>query len=630
MRVWHRRARAAVLMLALLLALPIAARASSVVRPPAAPPAFPTIAILCYHDVTPENGRPLQDVSPEFLRDQIRMCRAQGWTFMRLSELVARREFPEALPPRVMVLTFDDGFRSFQEHVLPLLRQEGVPATLAPITSYVGAEHPELHPLLSWDELRNIERSGIIDMASHSHALHQYEWSNPQHDSGPAATTRRWLTEANRYEDREQYRDRIGADFTASQRTFKTELRHPVNVLVWPYGRHNDMTRAQAELAGFPITLSIEGRAVTAQDLKRGCLPRVMVTRKTDFADPGLGWLPEPPEPVRMAEIDLASLWDPDERTFRARLDLAVTRARALGATDVLLPFGPDPRRDGQLVRAYAMNHQVPLLADVWAMAAAKFSAAQMRLWLRVPTMNLSLTWTRRPEWRLPSDGSQPLARRWSTRLSPELPATHAAVLDLMSDLAVYLPFDGVVFDDDASIAPREHLASDTTAALARQRDEIRALLEDCKRAIRTWRPGAKFARVVPAATLERSGVDAASSIDLDDCLKRDDFVLVEASSAVRDGSPAAIERLARRAVARWQAQGHRGDAPVVFMLAARDRDTQAWLPAARQQGQATAAQRAGLVHLGTTPVGAEGELPLGLLDTRARVPNVKAVSKRR
>ena len=624
------RLRTAGLALVLAGALATSAAAAPAARPRTPAPAFPTIAILCYHDVTPENGRPLQDVSPEFLRDQIRRSKAQGWTFMRLSELVARRAFPEALPPRVMVLTFDDGYRSVLEHVLPILQQEGVPATFAPITSYVGHEHPELPPLMSWDELRRLEGSGFADIASHSHELHHYEWSNPQHDSGPAVTTRRWLTEANRYEDREQYRDRIGSDLTASQRALKAELGHPVNVLVWPYGRYNDMARTQAEIAGFAVTLSLEGRAVTAQDLVRGCLPRVMVTRKTDFADPALGWLPEPPEPVRMAEIDLESLWDPDEHTFRARLDLAVTRARALGATDVLLPFGPDPRRDGQLVRAYAMNHQVPLLADVWAMAAAKFSAAQMKLWLRVPSMNQSLAWTRRPEWRLAADGSGTLARRWSTRLSPELPATHAAAMDLLSDLAVYLPFDGVVFDDDAAVGVREHLVSDTVSAPARQRDEVRALIEDCKRAVRAWRPGARFARVVPAAVFERSGADPATSIDLDDCLAHDDLVFFETSNAVRDGSPQAVERLARRAVTRWRAAGHTGEPPFVFMLAARDRDTHAWIPAARQQGQATAAQRGGLVHLGTTPVAAEGELPLGLLDTRALVPAVKAASRRR
>ncbi len=618
-------------LLGVLAALPACAGSSAPAheRPKPGDFGFPLIAILTYHDLSADGATPLQTVSAEFLRAQIRDCRSQGWTFMRLSELIAHREHPETLPRRVMVLTFDDGYRSFRDVALPVLQQEGVPATLGPITSFVGQEHPELPPLLTWDELRRLDASGACEFASHSHALHQYEWSNPQRDSGPAATTRRWLPDAKRYENREEYRDRIGGDFTASQRMLKSQLGHPVPALVWPYGRYNDMALAQAKLAGFSVTLSLEGRAVSAVDLARGCLPRVMVTRKTRFDDVNLGWLPEPPEPVRMAEIDLESLWDPDEPAFRAKLDLAVTRARALGATDVVLPFGPDPRRDGQLVRAWAMNHQVPLLADIWAMAAAKFCAAQMKLWLRVPSMNLSLTWTRRPEWRLPAVSDSPQGRRWSTRLSPELPATHAAAMDLMSDLAVYLPFDGVVFDDDASLSPREHLAGDSVAALGRQRDEIRALLEDCKRAVRAWRPGARFARVVPAASLERTGVDPASSIDLDDCFRRDDLVLLETSSAVRDGSPAAVERLARRAMARWRTLGHRDEAPVVFMLAARDRDTHAWLPAARQQGQATAAQRAGLVHLGTTPVSAEGELPVGLLDTRARVPAVRTAAKR-
>ena len=52
-------------------------------------------------------------------------------------------------------------------------------------------------------------------------------------------------------------------------------------------------------------------------------------------------------------------------------------------------------------------------------------------------------------------------------------------------------------------------------------------------------------------------------------------------------------------------------------------------LTAARQQGLATAALRGGLVHLGSTPVSAEGELPLGLLDVRAGRPSGRKSHRR-
>lgn len=590
---------------------------------------MPQIVVLAYHEIEPEDGKPLQTVSPEFLREQIRSCRALGFTFLSVREVMAAREHPETLPPRVMVLTFDDGYQSFVDHALPVLRAERVRATLAPITSYVGHEHAELGTLLSWDQLRAIDRAGDVELASHSHALHQFELNDPQRDTAPAAVTRRYLPEPRRYEDREEYRSRLWADFNESQRMLTRELGHPVDVLVWPYGQHNDMARDQARVAGFTTTLSLDARFVTRDDLAKGCLPRIMVTRRMDFSDPKLSWMHDDEGPVRACEIDLEALWDPDEGVFRTRLDQAVTRARAMGATEVILPFAPDARRDGQIRRAYAMNHQMPLLADVWTMAASKFSVAQMRVWVRVPTLNQTWTWERRPEWRIAMEPGTPLATRWTTRLSPEVPEVRRTAADLLADLAVYLPISGVILDDDLAVSLREGLATDTTHTASTRVSALRAVAEECKRAVRAWRPLCRFARVLPAACVEKPGTDMASMADLDESFASDELVIIEDGTALDEASPEAVQRFARRASARWQRTGRPGAPPVMFMLPARA-TTGAWLPAARQQALATAALRGGLVHLGSSPVQAAGELPLGLLDPRPAAPPVRAASKKR
>ena len=88
------------------------------------------IAILTYHDIADTTGAPTQTVTQDFLRRQIRACRSAGWTFLSLRELLTRRNHPEELPRRVMVLTFDDGFRSFRDQALPVLHEEHVPAPL--------------------------------------------------------------------------------------------------------------------------------------------------------------------------------------------------------------------------------------------------------------------------------------------------------------------------------------------------------------------------------------------------------------------------------------------------------------------------------------------------------------------
>jgi biofilm PGA synthesis lipoprotein PgaB len=604
------------------------ARAASAPTAPA-----PLIAILAYHHISDDPAARLQTVPPSFLRDQIRAARAQGWTFMKLGDVLAQRNRPTALPPRVMVLTFDDGYRSFTEQALPILRAEGVPATLAIITSFVGTSRDDLPPLLDWAELQALAATGDVELVSHTHALHQYEPSNPLGDTAPSVGTRRWREDLGRYEHREEYRGRIAADLAESQRLFVENFKRPASVLVWPYGFHNEMARAQAAQAGFAFSLTLDSRVATPADLQSGCLPRILVTRDRDFTDPSLAWLKPSDPPMQAIQVDVDALWDPDQAVFRSRIENAAMRARAMGATHVILPAFSNPHRDGYLLRSFAMNHQLPVIDDVWSMAAARFAAAGLRIWVQVPTMNLTWAWDRHPNWRVGLGGWFAPPSPWATRLSPDVPEVHQAAVDLLTDLAVYLPIDGMLFDDDASMGAGERLARGGARDPALKARAIRGLIEECKREVRAWRPLCEFGRIVSPQVLEHAGVDPGQSVSLEDCYASHEMVVVPVRipSVLLAGTglpESATERLARRAVSRWRALGHADPAPVMFLVPARDPRSKRELVADRQHALAAAARRGGLLYLGSGAVAAEGDLAVGLLERRTVAPPVRNASK--
>jgi biofilm PGA synthesis lipoprotein PgaB len=607
-------------------------RAASAGRP------FPLVAILCYHDLSRDPGAPLQSVSPEFLRDQIRACKADGWTFLPLSALLAQRDHPERLPPRVMVLTFDDGYRSFAELALPILRAEGVTATLAVVTSFVDRPPADLPPLLKWGEIVRLAAAGDAEIASHSHALHRYETSNPYRDTGPSVSVRRYLLAEGRYENREEYRSRIGADLLETQRLLRDHLGRAADALVWPYGMHNEMARGLAARAGFSATLGFGWRPVSAADLRSGSLPRIMVTRRLRFAGRSLAWLHPPDAAIRAAQVDLDDLWDPDERTFRARLDRTVLRARELGATHVFLQACADPQGDGRIAQAWAMNHQLPTRADVWSMAAAKFAAARLRVWVRAPATNLAWVRERHPDWGQGGIADSALA---GTRLDPALPEARRAAVDFLTDLAVYLPFDGVLFDDGAVMAPRVRAARG--AARAGDAVATRELIEACKAAVRAWRPDCRFACSIDAGAVEANGTRGGFEPELEACLREDDLTVVRVYPWMRDANRDSTRwagRVARRAIERWKsirppasrsggdpAPASSANVPVLLMLEAYDWKAGRWIPAGAQQAMATAALRAGIAHLGSYPVAAAGELPVGLLEAGVQTDRGRTAS---
>ncbi len=641
-------ARGVLAFLLLAVGTPAAGTTRSVVgvRTPAkhAASSMPTIAILCYHDISDAPGTPLQTVSPAFLRAQIRVCRAAGWTFVPLRRVIQLAAHPERLPAKTMVLTFDDGFRSFRDRALPVLRAERVPATLAVISAYVDQPPPDMPPLLGWDDLRALDADSLVEVVSHSHDIHRFVTSDPYKDTAPSPVTRRYLLAEGRYENREEYRARLRADLTLAQRTLTARLGHAVPVLVWPYGEHNDMARGVAGLAGFTTTVGLGERAATREDLRAGYLPRIMVTRHMKFGTER-EWLRIPPPPMRAVQIDLDDLYDARPAVFSARVDRLVRRVSELGATHAFIEACSDPAGDGRFTAAWFTNHQVFTRADVWGMVAAKLAQARLHVWARIPTMNLTWVRQRHPEWRIvesrtaaPARGPRPGAdafvasavAAWPTRLSPDLPDVRRAAIDFVTDLAVYTPIEGVLFDDDAFMAPGERLAVSRSMDPQARADTIEALLAACRGAVRAWRPDCEFGRSVPAPVVEADGVHAGLSQDFGRIARDDGLVVVMAYAwAAGHGADASawVGRLGRRAVTRWNAargaaQTTLPPAAPVLELQTYDGSGDRWIPAARLGSMVAALRRAGVANVGLCPVTADdGEFSARMFERAAPAP---------
>ena len=74
----------------------------------------------------------------------------------------------ERIPPRSVVLTFDDGYENFREYALPVLRRRGFPAVVYAVAGLLGRpsvwferEGRPAPPLMGAGALREIAREGI-------------------------------------------------------------------------------------------------------------------------------------------------------------------------------------------------------------------------------------------------------------------------------------------------------------------------------------------------------------------------------------------------------------------------------------------------------------------------------------
>jgi biofilm PGA synthesis lipoprotein PgaB len=141
-----------------------AARAGDDALPQVAPGGrLPYVAVLVWHDVLPAKDVWF-DTTTATLAEQFATIARGGFHVVPLATLRDHLVRGTPLPARPLVLTFDDNGLGIYRNAYPLLKKYRFPATLFVHTNFVGKTTSKAHG--SWDELREMERSGLIDVQS--------------------------------------------------------------------------------------------------------------------------------------------------------------------------------------------------------------------------------------------------------------------------------------------------------------------------------------------------------------------------------------------------------------------------------------------------------------------------------
>src|SRR4051812_12368160 len=213
-----------------------------------AQPATPSFMALAYHNVEDESDpdQSYLGLTTDKLVAQLSWLQRNGYHPVGIDDLLAARDNRKSLPDKAVLLTFDDGFESFYTRVLPILQVFRYPAVLAVVgawlaggpdatVSYMGDKAPatasvqfgdlvvQRDVFLSWDQIREIAASGLVEIASHSDDAHHGTPANPQGNSEPAVTTRRYDPAAGIYQDPDSERRAVDADSEKMARKIEAE-----------------------------------------------------------------------------------------------------------------------------------------------------------------------------------------------------------------------------------------------------------------------------------------------------------------------------------------------------------------------------------------------------------------------
>lgn len=124
------------------------------------------IPIFLYHHIVKEKSEIQYDymqTTEKTFEEQIRGLENLGYHFISYQDLIDYNNGQKKLYKKSCVLTFDDGCRDIYTNAYPILQKYNIPFTMFVVTNAVGADG-----CASWEELKEMQDSGLALIASHS------------------------------------------------------------------------------------------------------------------------------------------------------------------------------------------------------------------------------------------------------------------------------------------------------------------------------------------------------------------------------------------------------------------------------------------------------------------------------
>ncbi len=118
--------------------------------------------VLMYHHVEPDAADSGLNVSPLTFTRQMEFLKVHGYRVISLEELVRLLKSGGKVPPKTVVITFDDGYLDNFKYAFPILKKMDFTATIFMITRNIGEKGS-----LSEEDLRILDESGI-SIGSHT------------------------------------------------------------------------------------------------------------------------------------------------------------------------------------------------------------------------------------------------------------------------------------------------------------------------------------------------------------------------------------------------------------------------------------------------------------------------------
>ncbi len=187
-------------------------------------PGGAVVPILIYHAIRPyvpmdTKGARRWIATPGTLEAELAWLRDNSYTSVSFEDLRAHLARGALLPPRPVIISFDDDWQNQYVTAVPLLRKYGFTATFFVWVRAVGREHH-----LSWDEIRELDVEG---MEIGCHTLTHLRLPQLKSD------------------------EKLRSEIAAARDLIAAHIGHPVTTFAYPFGQYDERVVQAVKDAGF-------------------------------------------------------------------------------------------------------------------------------------------------------------------------------------------------------------------------------------------------------------------------------------------------------------------------------------------------------------------------------------------
>lgn len=225
------------------------------------------VVVLVYHHID-DQVQGSVTISTKLFERQLEAMQRKGYHFISMDEFKNFKSEGTAIPDNAVLVTFDDGYKSFYTNAFPILKKMRIPAVNFVITKDLDNPGGTLLPSLSREDIKKMRKEFAgIDFQCHSDGLHAMSNGKPLLTN---KITQNGLTETD-----DEFKQRILNDtHTGLSKLIEVNGSKSVDSYAYPFGSYDNQTITYLQEAGVKFAFTTK-QGITTKETDSMQIPRI-------------------------------------------------------------------------------------------------------------------------------------------------------------------------------------------------------------------------------------------------------------------------------------------------------------------------------------------------------------------